>query len=65
MTTLLRRASLRRVIAAAAAASSFHPEVQPSLSLLYLSFLMAGLGWRLAILGRMLDAFSGVFYYAD
>lgn len=64
MTTLLRRASLRRVIAAAAA-SSFHPEVQPSLSLLYLSFLMAGLGWRLAILGRMLDAFSGVFYYAD
>jgi hypothetical protein len=41
----LRRASLRRVIAAATSASSSHPEVQPSLSPLYLSFFVVGVGW--------------------
>ena len=45
MATLLRRASLRRVVAAAASASSSQPEVQPSLSPLYLSFFVVGVGW--------------------
>jgi hypothetical protein len=44
MAILLRRASLRRVIAVAAS-SSLHSEVQPSLSPLYLSSLFLWLGW--------------------
>lgn len=71
MAILLRRASLRRVIAFAAASSSsssLHSEVQPSLTLLYLSFFFCGwggLGWWVAIIDRTLNAFNWVFHCAD